>query len=145
MAAVDELVWDFQIDWELMGASKVQLIVNATNYDEPMRSDIQDIISYRFRSLLPICSRSIAPSWRSHVRLPHFVPQIHADHSRIIFVLLGQLLQAIEKIILGVLLVVPKTVSVAGRAAPLRDTGVIVQVDHQSFFCEDSDRLIEDL
>ena len=114
MAAVDELVRHFQLDWELMGASKIQLIVNATDNDEPMRGDIQDIVAYRFCSLLPISSRPIAPCWRSHMRLPHLISQIHADHSRIIFVLLGQLLQALEEIVLAELLIEPKSVSVAG-------------------------------
>lgn len=75
-----------------------------------------------------------APSGGFETRTSDFVPQVHADDPGVVPIPLCELPEALEELLLGVLLIVPKAIPVTGTTAPLGFTGMVVQDHHQSGF-----------
>lgn len=78
------------------------------------------------------------------MRFPQLVAQVHADHSRVVLVLVREILAALEKFILGVLVAPPEAIAVVVGAAPLRGAGVVVEDYHEPHLSQGLDCNVED-
>lgn len=86
-----------------------------------MWSNLQHLFSTYFSCSKPVSQRIIAsPSGFQSIGLSQLIPQVHANHPRIVFVPLGQVFAVLKEFILRILITPPQAISVVIGAAPHR-------------------------
>ena len=75
--------------------------------------------------------------------LPQFVPEVDADHSGVVFVLLCKLLADLKELIFREFVAPPESIAIVVGAAPHGRAGVVVEDDHEAYIGERLDCDVE--
>ncbi len=136
MAAVDQLVGNAVLYCFVLDASQIELVAEASHYNQPLRSNFQHFFTTNLGSSVPVSQRvAICPSCIDPVGLSELISEIDADNQRVVLVPPGEFLRALEEHVFRVLIGPPEPISVIVGAAPLGSACVVVEDNHDPLFC----------
>ncbi len=112
---------------------QIKLIVNSTNNNEPVRSDLLKLVTDVLCSNFPVCQLvPTAPCGCCHTTPSDLISQIHANNSWVFSISFCHFSQTFKKLLLWILFIIPQSITIIRTTTPLGFTGMIVQNDHQT-------------